>query len=231
MHRYVPQAALLPHCSAAVIHGGAGTMLGALAAGLPLLCLPQGADQYGNADRVVAAGAGLALVRDELAPQAVRAATRAVLDEPGYPAGCPTHRRRDRRHADTGRGADCDHPASRPARSAVVVELQGDVEVRAAQQLLDRLQVVALLAADPELVALDLRLDALRALVADQLGDLLRDVGLDALLDARGDLVDLAGGLRLVGVERLQRDLRLISFSLKTSSAAFDPLLGVGLRG
>ena len=59
-------------------------MLGALAAGLPLLCLPQGADQYGNADRVVAAGAGLALVRDELAPQAVRAATRAVLDEPGY---------------------------------------------------------------------------------------------------------------------------------------------------
>ena len=84
VHRYVPQAALLPHCSAAVIHGGAGTMLGALAAGLPLLCLPQGADQYGNADRVVAAGAGLALVRDELAPQAVRAATRAVLDEPGY---------------------------------------------------------------------------------------------------------------------------------------------------
>ena len=59
VHRYIPQAALLPHCSAAVIHGGAGTMLGALAAGLPLLCLPQGADQHGNADRVVAAGAGL----------------------------------------------------------------------------------------------------------------------------------------------------------------------------
>ena len=37
VHRYIPQAALLPHCSAAVIHGGAGTMLGALAAGLPLL--------------------------------------------------------------------------------------------------------------------------------------------------------------------------------------------------
>ena len=97
----------------------------------------------------------------------------------------------------------------RPLRgSAVVVELQGDVEVGAAQQLLHRLQVVALLAADPQLVALDLRLDALGALVADELGDLLGGVGLDALLDPGGDLVDLARGLRLVGVQRLQRDAR-----------------------
>ena len=59
VHRYVPQAELLPHCHAAVIHGGAGTVLGALAAGVPLLCLPQGADQHFNADRVVAAGGAL----------------------------------------------------------------------------------------------------------------------------------------------------------------------------
>jgi UDP:flavonoid glycosyltransferase YjiC (YdhE family) len=84
VHRYIPQAALLPHCSAAVIHGGAGTMLGALAAGLPLLCLPQGADQHGNADAVVAAGAGLKLVRDELTPSAIRAAVAGLLEEPGY---------------------------------------------------------------------------------------------------------------------------------------------------
>src|SRR6476469_9051311 len=79
-------------------------------------------------------------------------------------------------------------------RSAVVVELERDVEVRSAEQLLHRLQVVALLAADPQLVSLDLRLDALGALVADQLGDLLRGVGLDALLDPGGDLVRLPGG-------------------------------------
>ena len=36
VHQYIPQATLLPHCQAAVIHGGDGTMLGALAAGLPL---------------------------------------------------------------------------------------------------------------------------------------------------------------------------------------------------
>jgi UDP:flavonoid glycosyltransferase YjiC (YdhE family) len=84
VHRYVPQAAVLPHCDAAVIHGGAGTMLGALAAGVPLLCLPQGADQHGNADHVVAAGAGSTLLREELTPGAVRAAVAALLDESGY---------------------------------------------------------------------------------------------------------------------------------------------------
>src|SRR3712207_9500847 len=102
-------------------------------------------------------------------------------------------------------------PQRTPLSSPVVVELQGDVEVGPAQQLLDRLQVVPLLAADPELVALDLGLDALGALVPDDLGDLLGRVGLDALLDAGADLVRLPGGLRFVGVERLQRDATLRS--------------------
>lgn len=37
-------------------------MIGTLAAGLPLLMVPQSADQYSNADRVVASGAGLSLL-------------------------------------------------------------------------------------------------------------------------------------------------------------------------
>ena len=48
---------------AVVTHGGAGTTLGALAFGVPLLVLPQGADQYANAERVVAAGAGRQLLK------------------------------------------------------------------------------------------------------------------------------------------------------------------------
>src|SRR4051794_31484145 len=116
------------------------------------------------------------------------------------------------------------------ARSAVVVELQRDVEVGPAQQLLHRLQVVALLAADPQLVPLDLRLDTLRALVADELGDLLGDVGLDALLDPRGDPVGLARGLRFAGVEDLQRDVPLDQLLLEDIEGGGDPLLGVGLQ-
>jgi UDP:flavonoid glycosyltransferase YjiC (YdhE family) len=49
---FVPQALLLPLASAVVSHTGSGTMLGALASGLPQVCLPRGADQFANAERV-----------------------------------------------------------------------------------------------------------------------------------------------------------------------------------
>ena len=46
VHHYIPQGVLLPRCDAVITHGGSGTTLGALAFGVPLLLLPQGADQY-----------------------------------------------------------------------------------------------------------------------------------------------------------------------------------------
>jgi UDP:flavonoid glycosyltransferase YjiC (YdhE family) len=73
VERFVPQDEILPHVDAVVCHGGSGTVLGALAHGRPLLVLPQGADQFDNADGVVAAGAGL---RD--------AGLRALLEDPRY---------------------------------------------------------------------------------------------------------------------------------------------------
>ncbi len=76
VHRFIPQAELLPRCDAVIAHGGAGTTLGALAHGLPLLLLPQGADQHYNAERVAAAGAGLSLAP----PQATSAAVSRAID-------------------------------------------------------------------------------------------------------------------------------------------------------
>src|SRR5690242_14587442 len=61
--------------------------------------------------------------------------------------------------------------AGAPA-SAVVGELQRDLQVGVLEHRDDGLQVVPLLAGDPQLVTLDLRLHALRTLVPDQLGDL-----------------------------------------------------------
>ena len=84
VHRYVPQAVVLPRCDAVVAHGGAGTTIGALAFGVPLVIIPQGADQYANAERVVAAGAGRQLLRPELSIDAVRSALSAVLHDPEY---------------------------------------------------------------------------------------------------------------------------------------------------
>jgi UDP:flavonoid glycosyltransferase YjiC (YdhE family) len=81
---FVPQALLMPLASAVVSHTGSGTMLGALASGLPQVCLPRGADQFANADRVQAIGAGVRLLPDEVTPESLRAAVTAVLDEPRY---------------------------------------------------------------------------------------------------------------------------------------------------
>jgi UDP:flavonoid glycosyltransferase YjiC (YdhE family) len=58
---WVPLAAVLPHAAAVVHHGGAGTVLGALAAGIPQLVVPGGGDRRFNAERVAARGAGLAV--------------------------------------------------------------------------------------------------------------------------------------------------------------------------
>ena len=81
VHRYIPQELLLPHCAAVVTHGGAGSTLGALAFGLPLLIVPQGADQFHNADRVVAAGAGVQLMPDRLTADSARDAVRMLLHD------------------------------------------------------------------------------------------------------------------------------------------------------
>lgn len=84
--QYIPQALLLPHCAALVSHGGSGTILPALGAGLPQVLLPQGADNFVNAERCHAAGVGPILRPGDVNASAVRRAVRAVLDEPSYGA-------------------------------------------------------------------------------------------------------------------------------------------------
>jgi UDP:flavonoid glycosyltransferase YjiC (YdhE family) len=81
---FVAQALLLPLASAVVSHTGSGTMLGALAAGLPQVCLPRGADQFANAERLHAVGAGIRLLPDDVTPDRLRAAVSSVLDDPAY---------------------------------------------------------------------------------------------------------------------------------------------------
>src|SRR6478672_8897054 len=98
-----------------------------------------------------------------------------------------------------------------PGGSALVGERQRDVEVGLAQHPLDGLEVVAGLARDAQLIALDLALDALGPLVADQLVDLLRVLLGDALLERRVEVVLLAREARagLGDVEVLETDLAL----------------------
>jgi hypothetical protein len=70
IERWVPQQDVLGHAAAAVVHGGSGSTLGALAAGVPLVVVPLFADQPQNARRVAEVGAGLSVEPDREAPEA-----------------------------------------------------------------------------------------------------------------------------------------------------------------
>jgi UDP:flavonoid glycosyltransferase YjiC (YdhE family) len=84
VERFVPQGVLLPHVDVVAHHGGSGTMLGALAHGIPQLVLPHGADQFMNAQALLDSGAGRRLLPEEITPESVAEAVRALLTEPGY---------------------------------------------------------------------------------------------------------------------------------------------------
>jgi UDP:flavonoid glycosyltransferase YjiC (YdhE family) len=84
VEQFVRQAHVLPRSVAVISHGGSGTTLGALAHGLPLLLVPQAADQFDNAARAEAAGAAVVLRPGEVTAESVRGALGRVLGEPSY---------------------------------------------------------------------------------------------------------------------------------------------------
>ena len=83
--RWARHADVLPHCSAVITHGGHGTVMKALIAGVPLVLVPLGRDQPDNAGRVVHAGAGIRL-RKNATVSALRAAVSRVIEDPRYHA-------------------------------------------------------------------------------------------------------------------------------------------------
>jgi MGT family glycosyltransferase len=81
-----PHNAILPHARVVVAHGGHGTVIKALAAGVPLLCIPLGRDQNDNAARVVHAKAGLQL-KPSASTRAIRRALERLLAGPEFVDG------------------------------------------------------------------------------------------------------------------------------------------------
>jgi UDP:flavonoid glycosyltransferase YjiC (YdhE family) len=81
VERWVDQPQVLEHCSVVASHAGSGTFLGALARGLPQLCLPQAADQFRNAAGGARSGAALVLTPPEAEPDAIAGAVTRLLGE------------------------------------------------------------------------------------------------------------------------------------------------------
>ena len=78
-----PHSQILARAAVVVTHGGHGTVVRALAAGVPMVVLHHGRDQADNAARVTARGAGLALRRTASSSD-LAAAIRRLLDEPDF---------------------------------------------------------------------------------------------------------------------------------------------------
>jgi UDP:flavonoid glycosyltransferase YjiC (YdhE family) len=100
VEKWVPQDDVFAEARLVVCHGGSGTTLGALAAGLPLVVVPLFADQFANGMLVAEAGAGVLVppldmgvgnavpggrpvIRLSDAPR-IRAAISEVLGDPSY---------------------------------------------------------------------------------------------------------------------------------------------------
>ena len=81
VERFVAQSAVLPLVDLIVHHGGTGTVLSALEVGLPQLLMPQGADQFFNAEILTAAGVARVLPNDAQRPGAIAGAVEALLGD------------------------------------------------------------------------------------------------------------------------------------------------------
>ncbi|MEP7088909.1 MAG: glycosyltransferase [Nocardioidaceae bacterium] len=81
---WVDQPLVLQHCAVVASHGGSGTFLGALAHGVPQLCLPQAADQFRNAAGGARVGAILALAPGDATEEAVALGVGRLLAEDGF---------------------------------------------------------------------------------------------------------------------------------------------------
>jgi MGT family glycosyltransferase len=85
IERYLSHALLLPRCDVVITHGGYGSVMACLDAGVPMVVIPlAGGDQPGNADRCAALGVARVVPSDQHTPEAIRAAVRDILDDLRY---------------------------------------------------------------------------------------------------------------------------------------------------
>jgi len=78
--RFVAHSEVLRDASLVITHAGMGTVMSSLAHGVPMLCVPIGRDQFFNAARVEAVGAGRTLPPASDAPTIAAAAAAALKD-------------------------------------------------------------------------------------------------------------------------------------------------------
>lgn len=93
VHASVPQLVVLSEASAFVTHGGMGSTMEALAHGVPLVAVPQMAEQRVNAEQIERLGLGVHLPRERVTARSLGDAVRRVSRDQDIAAAVGTMRR------------------------------------------------------------------------------------------------------------------------------------------
>lgn len=82
VHSWVPQRAILQQADAFVTHAGMGGCGEGLLAGVPMIAVPQAADQFMNADRLVELGVARRIDTPDATAESLRAALHDLVTDP-----------------------------------------------------------------------------------------------------------------------------------------------------
>lgn len=106
VHSWVPQPAILEQADAFVTHAGMGGSAEGLFAGVPMIAVPQGADQFMNADRLVELGVARRIDTEDATADALRSALTEIVDDPAVARRSAELRAQVRAEGGTMRAAD-----------------------------------------------------------------------------------------------------------------------------
>ncbi|GAQ52453.1 macrolide family glycosyltransferase [Streptomyces acidiscabies] len=106
VHPWVPQRAILDRADAFVTHAGMGGCGEGLLAGVPMIAVPQGAEQFMNADRLVELGIARRLDTADATAEALRSALLELTADPEVARRSAELQAAARKEGGTKRAAD-----------------------------------------------------------------------------------------------------------------------------
>ncbi|MEU0965449.1 macrolide family glycosyltransferase [Streptomyces sp. NPDC005917] len=106
VHNWVPQRAILEQADAFVTHAGMGGCGEGLLAGVPMIAVPQAAEQFMNADRLVELGVARRIDTPDATADALRSALAALVADPEVAERSARLRAAARAEGGTRRAAD-----------------------------------------------------------------------------------------------------------------------------